>query len=372
MQRTGGSVSKHLRMRKRTGDHDSEEQKTARKKTWASSSAQPRPCPRLLWWFKRGLLAVCVIYVSVPFMMAPFPDIIKHLVYSHRVRVPFFIDHSQPADLSLNHTMNMYLTSEHGISLGVWHTVPESQWKEAQGKDLEWYQDSLGAGNPIFIYLHGNGGTRAASHRVGVIHLLSAMDYHVLALDYRGFGDSTGEPTEVGLTTDTLYLYQWVKARSGSSLVVLWGHSLGTGVATNTAVKLMEHGIVVDGVIIEGAFTNIRQKGAHDLFGWFYWKFPGFEYFFLDTRAENNIIFPNDENLKRMRSPLLILHAEDDHIVPIHMAQQLYEIAQSAQNSENRVKMVPFARSLGYLHNGLYKDPHLPNIIREFVHSLPP
>jgi len=44
-----------------------------------------------------------------------------------------------------------------------------------------------------------------------------------------GFGDSTGEPTESGLTTDALYLYDWVKARSGDSLVVIWGHSLGTG-----------------------------------------------------------------------------------------------------------------------------------------------
>lgn len=44
-----------------------------------------------------------------------------------------------------------------------------------------------------------------------------------------GFGDSTGEPTEAGLTTDALYLYNWVKARSGNSLVVIWGHSLGTG-----------------------------------------------------------------------------------------------------------------------------------------------
>ena len=44
-----------------------------------------------------------------------------------------------------------------------------------------------------------------------------------------GFGDSSGEPTEAGLTTDALYLYQWVKARSGSSLVIMWGHSLGTG-----------------------------------------------------------------------------------------------------------------------------------------------
>uniref|UniRef100_A0A673X7Z6 Lysophosphatidylserine lipase ABHD12-like n=2 Tax=Salmo trutta TaxID=8032 RepID=A0A673X7Z6_SALTR len=363
---------KRLRMRKRTGDRDSKKQKTAGDEAGVSSSAQPRPRSRLLWWVKRGLLVVCVIYVSVPFMMRLFPDIIKHLVYSHRVSVPFFVNLSQPADLYLNHTVNMYLKSEQGISLGVWHTVPESQWKEAQGKDLEWYQDSLGAGIPIIIYLHGNGGTRAASHRVGLIHVLSAIGCHVLALDYRGFGDSTGEPTEVGLTTDTLYLYQWVKARSGSSLVVLWGHSLGTGVATNTAVKLIEQGIVVDGVIIEGAYTNIRQGGAHHPFAWFYRKFPGFEYFFLDTMAENNIIFPNDENLKRMKSRLLILHAEDDHIVPIHMAQQLYEIAQSAQNSENQVKMIPFAGSLGYHHNGLYKDPHLPGIIREFVHTLAP
>lgn len=44
-----------------------------------------------------------------------------------------------------------------------------------------------------------------------------------------GFGDSTGEPTEAGLTTDALYVYKWVKARCGDSLVVIWGHSLGTG-----------------------------------------------------------------------------------------------------------------------------------------------
>lgn len=44
-----------------------------------------------------------------------------------------------------------------------------------------------------------------------------------------GFGDSTGEPTEAGLTTDALYVYKWVKARCGDSLIVIWGHSLGTG-----------------------------------------------------------------------------------------------------------------------------------------------
>lgn len=44
-----------------------------------------------------------------------------------------------------------------------------------------------------------------------------------------GYGDSTGEPTEEGLTTDAVCVYEWTKARSGTTPVCLWGHSLGTG-----------------------------------------------------------------------------------------------------------------------------------------------
>lgn len=50
--------------------------------------------------------------------------------------------------------------------------------------------------------------------------------------NFTGFGDSTGEPTEAGVTTDALYVYNWVKERSEDSLVVIWGHSLGTGSVT--------------------------------------------------------------------------------------------------------------------------------------------
>lgn len=264
----------------------------------------------------------------------------------------------------------MYLTTEKGISLGVWHTVPESLWKEAQGKDLAWYQNSLGDGRPVFIYLHGNKGTRAAPHRVGVAKILSALDYHVLVPDYRGFGDSTGVPTEAGLTNDAIYLYNWVKARSGKSLVVIWGHSLGTGVSTNTAAKLAGQGVFFDGVILEGTFS-IAQQGMelHHPFPWYYWKFPGMGLFFPEPWAENKFVFPTEENLEKMRSPILLLHSEDDHLVPIKVAQKLHEIAVNAQNAD-RVKLVQFEGSLGYLHNGLYRDPRLPDIIKTFVLSL--
>ncbi|GLD52704.1 monoacylglycerol lipase ABHD12-like protein [Lates japonicus] len=258
------------------------------------------------WWLKRGLLAAFVIFILLPFSLRTLPELIQHLVYTHRIRVPFFADLGRPADLSLNHTINMYLTSEEGISLGVWHTVPESQWKEAQGKDLVWYQNALNDGSPVFIYLHGNTGTRAATHRVGVAKVLSALGYHVLVPDYRGFGDSTGEPTEAGLTTDALHLYNWVKARSGNSLVVIWGHSLGTGVATNTAVKLVEQGVVFDGVILEGAFNSARQKIPVNPFIWYYWKLPGTGYLFPEPWAENKVVFPTEENLKKkMKNPIL-------------------------------------------------------------------
>ncbi|KAK5853677.1 hypothetical protein PBY51_014810 [Eleginops maclovinus] len=319
------------------------------------------------WWLKRGLLALFVIFILVPFLQRTLPELIQHLVYTHRIRVPFFIDLSRPSDLSLNHTVNMYLTSEEGISLGVWHTVPESKWKEAQGKDLAWYQNTLRDGSPVFIYLHGNTGTRAAAHRIGVAKVLSALGYHVLVPDYRGFGDSTGEPTEAGVTTDALYVYNWVKERSGNSLVVIWGHSLGTGVATSAAVKLLEQGKSFDGVILEGAFNS---KGKEmPAFTWYYWGLPGSGYLFPDPGEENKAIFPSEENLKKMTCPILFLHSEDDHLVPFEIVQEMYEVAVSAQNAE-RVKMVPFDGSLGYLHNGLYRDPHLPDIIQKFVLSL--
>ncbi|KAK2824001.1 hypothetical protein Q5P01_021176 [Channa striata] len=320
------------------------------------------------WRLKGALLGLFIVFILVSFSQNVPQGLIQHLVYTYRIRLPFFVDLSRPAEFSLNHTINMYLTSEEGISLGVWHTVPASQWKEAQGKDLAWYQNTLSDGNPVFIYLHGNTGTRAAPHRVGVAKVLSEVGYHVLSPDYRGFGDSTGEPTEAGLTTDALYLYKWVKARSGNSLVAIWGHSLGTGVTTNAAAELIKQGEVLDGVILEGAFNSARIQDKTNPFSWYYWKIPGTGYLFPEPSAAT-FEFPSAENLKKMRSPILFLHSKDDHLAPIEFTQEMFEVAVRAQNAE-RVKMVSFDGSLGYLHNGLYRDPNLPDILKKFVRSL--
>ncbi|CAL8256895.1 unnamed protein product [Lota lota] len=322
-----------------------------------------------LWlWVKRGAFALCAICMMMP-IVVELPEIIKQRIYYHRIRVPFVFDLSQPAELALNHTINMYLTPEEGISLGVWHTVPENKWKEAQGKDSAWYHRSLNDGSPVIIYLHGRTQTRAAKHRIGVVNVLSSIGYHVLSMDYRGFGDSTGEPTEEVLTKDAVWLHRWVKERSGGSQVLIWGHSLGSGVATNTAVRLMEQGVLVDGVILEGAFKNARVYIPRNPFVRYAMLYClTMKRFILRDELDLNIIFPNDENVKKMRSPLLFLHSEDDHLTRLHNVQQLFQTALSVQDAE-RVRMVTFEGSLGYLHNGLYKDPRLPTIIKNFVLS---
>ncbi|XP_069773171.1 lysophosphatidylserine lipase ABHD12-like isoform X3 [Narcine bancroftii] len=364
-------------------------------------SALGRAAGRLLhnhgFELKRIFLTFIIIYVSIPFIFKMCPNVVRNVVFVNFLHHSFN-DFKQPSLYLLNHTINLYLTSEEGITIGVWHTIPDKRWQEASGKEQKWYEAALGDDNPVIVYLHGNGGNRAEEHRVEMVkmlwpelitfpvkpkssqeveetrlaflegEMLSANGFHILALDYRGWGDSTGEPSEAGITIDSLYLYEWSRARSRRSHVYLWGHSLGSGVAANTARMLHEKvGSPADGIILESPFTTIREEVAHHPFSKYYKYLPGFEWFFLDTMTENNIIFHNVENLKSISTPVLILHAEDDDIIPFELGRKLYESLLDPHVSERIVKFVAFPAFLGYKHNNIYKDPQLPNILKEAV-----
>ncbi|KAJ8778391.1 hypothetical protein J1605_013578 [Eschrichtius robustus] len=144
------------------------------------------------------------------------------------------------------------------------------------------------------------------------VRVLSDGGFHVLSVDYRGFGDSTGKPTEDGLTVDAVCVCEWTVARNGTTPVCLWGHSLGTGVATNAAKVLEEK---VDAIILEAPFTNIwvasinypvlKEKKVSREFKevaeWFYTasqiyrKLPGFLSTVMDALRKDKLVFPSDE-----------------------------------------------------------------------------
>ena len=67
------------------------------------------------------------------------------------------------------------------------------------------------------------------------------MKYDVIAFDYRGFGDSTGEPTEAGLMKDARFIYDWLhKLSNGQRKIYLWGHSIGSAIACQLAARLSD------------------------------------------------------------------------------------------------------------------------------------
>ncbi|XP_005603522.3 protein ABHD12B isoform X2 [Equus caballus] len=293
-----------------------------------------------------------------------FPPLMEMFIFLNFFKAPFLVDLKKP-EVKIPHTVNFYLRVEPGVTLGIWHTVPSCRGEDAKGKDRSWYEAALRDGNPIIVYLHGSAENRAAPHRIKLVKVLSDGGFHVLSVDYRGFGDSTGKPTEEGLTADALFVYEWTKARSGTTPVCLWGHSLGTGVATNAARVLEERGSPADAIILEAPFTNIWVASINYPLLKIYWKLPGFLRTLMDALRKDKIVFPNDENVKFLSSPLLILHGEDDRTVPLEIGKQLYEIAHSAYRKKERVKMVVFPP--GFHHNLLCESPTLLKTVRDFL-----
>ncbi|XP_075569067.1 protein ABHD12B [Pelecanus crispus] len=355
-----------MRRRGEQGDGDGDSD-SARAPGRAGAARRERG--RLAWCpgLRTLLLDLLLIYISVPFLIRLFPVLLTKCVFLNFLSFPFFVDLRRP-ELLLNNTVSLYLTTEPGVTVGIWHTVPGSRAAEAQGKDQRWYEEALADAHPVIIYLHGNGGTRASSHRIQFLKAMGAADFHILALDYRGYGDSGGHPTESGLTTDVLALYDWAKARSGNSSILFWGHSLGTGVATNAARKLQEErGVQVDAVILESAYTNLRDAAAQMPVTKIYSHFPGFGYLVLDSLALHNLLFRSDENVKALACPLLILHAEDDAVVPLHLGRKLFETARSAYKDKTKVKFITFPQKLGLAHDYISFNPELPALVKDFL-----
>lgn len=109
--------------------------------------------------------------------------------------------------------------------------------------------------------MHGNAATRA--YHVRVQHYkdyTSRFGANVLAIDYRGFADSTGTPSEPGLVTDARAAWDWLAAHGASPKdVLIIGHSLGTGVGGNLAAMLSQEKIDYRGVVLMSPFSSIGE-----------------------------------------------------------------------------------------------------------------
>jgi len=223
------------------------------------------------------------------------------LMYVFQRALMYFPDPARtpPAAASLPEAQEVMLTTKDGEKLIAWHVPPRD-------------------GKPIVIYLQGNAG--ALDLRVGRFKWLVADGTGLLALSYRGYGGSTGKPSEAGLIRDAQAAYDFTVARFPPERIVLWGESLGTGVAVALAAERE-----ISGLILDAPFTSAADVGAA-------------AYPFLPVRWLMKDTFHSDERITHLNAPLLVLHGELDRIVPIIFGEKLFSLAKDPK------RMVRFPR----------------------------
>ncbi len=159
------------------------------------------------------------------------------------------------------------------------------------------------------LLLHGNAGN--ISHRFEKLAVLRALGADVLIVDYRGYGRSSGQPSETGTyrDADAAYDYLVQVRRIDPRRLVVYGESLGAAVAVDLASRHP-----VGGLVMESAFSSAVEVGQE--------MFP-----FLPARLLVRNRYESVNKIGRVGVPVLILHSRDDELFKWHHPQQLYEAA---------------------------------------------
>lgn len=193
-------------------------------------------------------------------------------------------------------------------------------------------------GKPVILYFHGNGGN-FASGRIEKFRQLTADGAGLFAVNYRGYGGSTGSPSEAGLHIDADTAYDAAAARYGADRLVGYGESLGTGVITQLAARKP-----LKAVVLEAPFLSTVSV-AKRLFGW------------LPVSLLMRDQFRSDLAIGRINAPLLVIHGDRDEVIGFEQGRALY--AAAAQPKK-------FIAIGGGRHNDLY-DYGVAAVVREFA-----
>src|SRR5210317_836101 len=164
------------------------------------------------------------------------------------------------------------------------------------------------------IYFHGNAGT--LENRIHKLNHFKDMDVNFLIIAWRGFSGNKGKPSEEGLYIDANSTILWLKKLGLTEKdIILYGESLGTGVATEIAQNKDYAGL-----ILETPFTSMVEAAKN-----FYPYIP----VFLLLKDK----YDNQNKIKNIDIPVLIMHGEVDQIVPFWMGKKIYEIANQPKYS---------------------------------------
>lgn len=213
-----------------------------------------------------------VLFVAQRSMLFPIPPVAR----------------TAPVDAGFPEAQEHVLTTDDGEQVIVWH-VPAKP------------------GHAVILYFPGNGDFLAG--RVSRFKGMTSDGTGLVALSYRGYAGSSGQPSEHGLLQDAAAAYAFTSQRYEAERIVVWGFSLGTGVAVALAA---EH--PVGKLILEAPYTSTVDVAASIL------RIVPVSLLMRDQ-------FHSDQRIARVSAPLLIMHGERDPAIPIPFGERLFALA---------------------------------------------
>lgn len=229
------------------------------------------------------LTFVAVVYLAI--MLGMFL-LQRSLMYYPETHIGTPVHHGLPG------AMVVTLSTGDGLAIEIWHHEPASE---------NW---------PTILYFHGN--TGHVGDRAPKLKLFTDAGFGVLALSYRGYGKSEGKPDEPGLYEDARTAVHYATRELGLSHkeLLLYGESLGSGVATHTAHVMAQNGTPVGGLILEAPFMSVAQR-SQELY-----PFIPAKYLVRDR-------YHSIRKIAHIEAPLLLFHGERDQVIPVHHGRAL-------------------------------------------------
>ncbi|TPQ41737.1 alpha/beta hydrolase [Bradyrhizobium guangdongense] len=218
------------------------------------------------------LAGLLLLYVKQRAMLFPIPT----------------AERTAPAAAGLSGAEEHVLTTSDGEKVIVWHVPPKP-------------------GRPVILFFHGNGDSLAGLS--GRFRRIIADGTGLVALSYRGYAGSSGAPSEDGLLRDGAAAYAFAAARYDPQRIVLWGFSLGTGVAIAVA---SEH--TIGRIVLEAPYTSLADVAAS-------------HFRFVPVRLLMRDRLHSDERIAHVTAPLLIMHGAQDQTIPIAFGERLFTLA---------------------------------------------
>jgi len=159
------------------------------------------------------------------------------------------------------------------------------------------------------LFFHGNAGN--ISHRIDYLRMFRKLGYATLIFDYRGYGNSTGSPSEAGTDRDAAAAWRWLTQTRGlrPEEIVYAGESLGAAVASGLAVRHPPRALV-----LLSTFTSVPDLGAKI-------------YPFIPVRLISRYSYDNRAHVRQIKVPVLVAHSRDDDIVPFAHGRRVFEAA---------------------------------------------